>query len=478
MKKTTLYIKGMHCPSCEVLVKDKLKKIKGVTDVEADFRRKKAEVFYSGKFGEREIETFNHLIKSFGYQVVNREEIEEETEPLFKKLVDAGAVAIFLFVGFFFAQEFNLIPKYDVSSGLTLTAVFILGLVASTSTCMATSGMLFLTTIGKLSKSEIRNSKLETNSNDQNRFENSKLKNSKIVSKFDIRASDLSSAVLFNLGRVLSYGFFGFVFGFLGKTIAFSFQLSSWLSLVVASAMILVGLDMLKLISFSSLSLSKITGGLFEKLEEKLLKNPKKTVFFLGAITYLLPCGFTQTVQLYALGLADPVKSAVTMMVFALGTAPALITIGFVSSLTKNRSFLFFQKVMAVLIVIIGFYYLGNFFVLKGINVNVFNWFNNQKQVYDDPNVKLENGYQVIRMKVNSSGYQPNLFTIKKNIPVRWLINGEDVYGCQGYFVVPSLGIQENLKPGENKIEFTPRETGTINFSCGMGMFRGQIEVI
>lgn len=435
MSKKTFYIKGMHCPSCEILVKDKFKELKNVQEVNADFRKQEADVIFSGELTKQEINQVDYRLRNFGYQIVGKP--SQENDPLTKKLTDAVSIAIILFVLFFFAQELNLIPSFDTASGLTLTTVFILGMIASTSTCMATSGALYLATIGKLNK------------------------------------STFLSALSFNFGRILSYGFFGFVFGLIGKTIAVNFQLSAFLTLVISIAMVLIGLDMLKIISFSSLSLGRYTASLFEKLERRLLKNPHKTSFFLGSITYFLPCGFTQTVQLYGISLADPLKSSIIMMIFALGTTPILMMIGFLSSLTKSKYYLTFQKVIAVLIVMIGVYYLSNFLGIYGVNFNVFA--TKQAQIN---NVEMDNGVQVLRMNVDSSGYSPNFFTVQKNIPVKWLIIGEDVYGCQGYFIVPSLGYQKTLQPGENKIEFTSKEAGTINFSCGMGMFRGQIEVI
>ena len=42
---------------------------------------------------------------------------------------------------------------------------------------------------------------------------------------------------------------------------------------------------------------------------------------------------------------------------------------------------------------------------------------------------------------------------------------------------MPSLNIQRTLAPGENVIEFTPKDKD-INFSCGMGMIRGVFKVV
>jgi len=43
---------------------------------------------------------------------------------------------------------------------------------------------------------------------------------------------------------------------------------------------------------------------------------------------------------------------------------------------------------------------------------------------------------------------------------------------------MPQYNIRQNLKAGENTIEFTPTETGRINFSCSMGMYTGSFNVV
>ena len=307
---------------------------------------------------------------------------------------------------------------------------------------MATSGALFLATIGKNETSE----------------------------------GKLIPALSFNLGRVLSYGAFGFAVGALGKTLALNSFFGSALTLFVAVWMVLIGLDMAKVISLSSIFSFSFTKRLFLSLESRFIKNPKKTAFLLGAITYLLPCGFTQTVQVYALGLADPVKSALIMMIFALGTVPALMAVGFASSFTKKPWYPMLMKAMGVVVFILGVGYFTNFLALYGIDLNVKNAFSANRNL--DPNVTVENGIQVARMSVNSTGYLPNYFTVKKSMPVKWLINGENVFGCQGFLQAPKLAVVRVLQAGENVIEFTPNEAGTISFSCSMGMFRGAFNVV
>jgi copper chaperone CopZ len=49
MKKITLKVKGMHCPSCEMLIKDSLEEIEGIKKAELDHKKGTAIVEYDEK---------------------------------------------------------------------------------------------------------------------------------------------------------------------------------------------------------------------------------------------------------------------------------------------------------------------------------------------------------------------------------------------------------------------------------------------
>jgi sulfite exporter TauE/SafE/copper chaperone CopZ len=443
IQKTTLYIKGMHCPSCDILVKDKFGECANVKSVKANHKTQTAEISYKG---ELDTEELNSKIQKYGYSIADEEATYEE--PLIKRITDAAAIGIILFIVYYFAQQLDLLPNVGVSPQLNYLTAFILGVVASTSTCMATSGALFLATVGKL--------------------------NSKGLSFKE----NIVPAVSFNIGRIISYGVFGFIVGFLGKALFVNFNLGPLLTLFVSIVMILIGLDMLRLISFSWVSSTSFTKSLFERLEHRFLKNPKQTAFLLGAITYLLPCGFTQSVQMYALGLADPVKSATLMMTFALGTVPALLAIGFLSSFTRSVYYPLFAKVMGIVIVFIGVGYLLTFASLRGVDIAKFMNQTSQKTVAFTQPIEQKDGYQIIRMSVDNKGYSPREFTVKEGQEVKWIVNGKTNFGCQTVLTAPQLGVSKYIQLGDNVITFTPKQSGDINFSCEMGMYQGVIHVI
>jgi hypothetical protein len=86
-------------------------------------------------------------------------------------------------------------------------------------------------------------------------------------------------------------------------------------------------------------------------------------------------------------------------------------------------------------------------------------------------------GYQVIEMDVTRSGWEPDEFVLQKDIPVRWVINGKEITGCNNAIQVPKLGLEFDIKKGEQVIEFTPTQEGVIPWSCWMGMIPGSFIV-
>jgi len=76
-------------------------------------------------------------------------------------------------------------------------------------------------------------------------------------------------------------------------------------------------------------------------------------------------------------------------------------------------------------------------------------------------------------MEVNRYGWSPEKFVLQKGVPVKWIIEGKEINGCNNAIQVPKYGLNFDITPGEQIIEFTPTESGTISWSCWMGMIPG-----
>ena len=184
-----------------------------------------------------------------------------------------------------------------------------------------------------------------------------------------------------------------------------------------------------------------------------------------------------------AISSGSPLTGALTMGVFALGTAPGLLGIGGLTAVIKGGAAKPFFRVVGLAVAFMALFNMSNGYNLTGLNLVTISWANDSSTLTEsaaaaDPNVTLENGYQVVRMTQGSFGYSPNKFTIKKGVPVKWLINSTNANSCASSIVSSTLGIRKFLQAGENEIDFTPSDVGQIRFSCSMGMYSGVFNVV
>ena len=91
--------------------------------------------------------------------------------------------------------------------------------------------------------------------------------------------------------------------------------------------------------------------------------------------------------------------------------------------------------------------------------------------------MSLENDVQVVRMTAGIFRYSPNKFTLER-CSCQMDCDIKDIYSCASSIVSQELGIRKGLELGEDIFEFTPVKTGTIRFSCVMGMYSGSFAVV
>ena len=83
-----------------------------------------------------------------------------------------------------------------------------------------------------------------------------------------------------------------------------------------------------------------------------------------------------------------------------------------------------------------------------------------------------------LRYLVLKSSFSPNQFTLRKGVPVKWVINGKEMNECNKTIVIPQYKMKIELKEGSQIIEFTPPESGVVPWSCWMGMIPGTFIVV
>jgi plastocyanin len=96
---------------------------------------------------------------------------------------------------------------------------------------------------------------------------------------------------------------------------------------------------------------------------------------------------------------------------------------------------------------------------------------------YKNP-ATVEGDVQTVTSRFTARSYAP--ITVQVGIPVKWTIQVAqgNLTGCNNAVIIRQFDIGQRLKVGDTVIEFTPEKTGTIPYSCWMGMIRSSITVV
>ncbi len=147
--------------------------------------------------------------------------------------------------------------------------------------------------------------------------------------KNDSAATKFFGAMLYNAGRIVTYAAFGLVFGLIGQSVAL-FGYQQWLSVILGIS-ILVFLLLPKKITAVKNKNSILE--FFEKLRQALgqlfFKKTRYSLFAIGLLNGLLPCGLVYMAAAGAVATGDLLSSVLFMAFFGLGTLPVMWSIAF-----------------------------------------------------------------------------------------------------------------------------------------------------
>ena len=325
MKTYTFHVSGTHCASCKILIEDVLNEQPFVKNSQVNLKKETVTVeTESDQSPETIAQMLTEKIKPNGYTLSVEKIIQEKkSDDVIWKAIPIGLVFLVLF---FMLQKSGIL-NLGIGGKTTPTTSFIIGLIASVSSCLAIVGGLILSLSAKVAQDE----------------------NTKTSKK---------QFVLFHGGRLLGFAVLGGMLGLVGKAIGVTFTFSAILGLIASSVMILLGLNLVGIIKKNKVALPTRIFAYFRKIEHSTLAP-----ILIGIGTFFLPCGFTQAMQVAALSSGSFTSGFLIMLSFALGTLPmlALLSFGSVSFAHSKHAPLFFKSAG---IVVIG---LGIFALLAGL---------------------------------------------------------------------------------------------------------------
>lgn len=163
------------------------------------------------------------------------------------------------------------------------------------------------------------------------------------------------SRLMYNLGRISTYGVLGAIVATLGYTLPLA-KYQNVLSIMMGSALIImsiIGITGAR-IPFLTRALVKFTGSLKAAFSKHLGKKRIGTMLLLGAINGLLPCGLTFLALAFCITLTNPQEGFAYMFVFGLGTLPVMLGLVSLADVAKNRMNWSISKVTTGLMMVSG----------------------------------------------------------------------------------------------------------------------------
>ena len=163
--------------------------------------------------------------------------------------------------------------------------------------------------------------------------------------------------VLYNGGRILTYTFLGEIFGLIGSTLGIIFAIRDFqgsLQLFAGVIMLFMGIELAGWIP--SLTPDSFPGAnIFKRMITSLFNRVnRRNIFGLGLILGFLPCGLVYAAGAKAAATQSFVGGMLTMLIFGLGTFPAMLITGLSAHLISAKIRHHLYRLAAVMVMILA----------------------------------------------------------------------------------------------------------------------------
>lgn len=464
-KENILYVDGMHCASCEILIEKRLLKKDQVVAADVSLNNGSVKVYVEpGK--EIALEELNTLFKEDGYTFSDKPYPRNKTplcsykdgQLIINKQKAKSTLKLFaIFLSFlvvFYLLEKAQFGKYlSVDAGSSLIGFFLLGIVAGISSCAALIGGVLLSLIKHWNELYLGD---------------------------DNREARKTPHFLFHAGRLLAFFLLGGLLGVLGDIVSLdNTVVYATLVMAISLVMLLLALQML------GVSWAQKVRFALPKFITRFAANEqsfagKQLPFVTGVLTFFLPCGFTLIAQGVALTTGSFFSGAMIMLFFALGTLPVLVGISITGLTFTKRPHLTakFTTVAGLIVLFFALYNINgqlNVLGLPSLNdINLPGITQNEQNTSADRQLSNSNvnGEQTINLIAQEFDYIPNgPTTFQAGVPTKLVVDNKGVLGCGAF--IASRGLFDNfvsLKRGLNTIDVGTPKAGSYKITCSMGM--------
>jgi hypothetical protein len=198
-----------------------MKKVPGVQNVQVSRSKEKAVIHCDNNV---KLEDLQAAVADKGYTLIPHDTIDTPVRAPFivknkRTLSEIGSAVVILLGAYVILSQLDLIPNVGVTDNMSYGFVFIIGLVAATSTCLAVAGGLLLAIANKYSEA-----------------------NPELTGWLKFRPH-----IYFNVGRIVSYVVLGGAIGALGSFLTISPSVTGGITILAGLFMVVMGLQLLQI---------------------------------------------------------------------------------------------------------------------------------------------------------------------------------------------------------------------------------------
>ena len=174
----------------------------------------------------------------------------------------------------------------------------------------------------------------------------------------------LLNRFIYNMGRIFTYGLLGASVGSLATILPLS-KYQNAVSIFLGIVLLFVGAGLLRAkVPLFLTPLAKLTSLLKKLFATFLTRKTYSSVFLLGTLNGILPCGLVWMALAYSITLQSPLESLSFMILFGAGTLPVMLGLtGIVTILSKKLDFNV-QRVTSVMLIASGILLVARVFII------------------------------------------------------------------------------------------------------------------
>jgi uncharacterized protein len=181
----------------------------------------------------------------------------------------------------------------------------------------------------------------------------------------NLKSSAMMNRILYNIGRITTYGILGAITATIGYILPFSkyqnlLSITMGASLIVMAVMGITGAR----IPIITNAMVKLTAILKTKFSKHIRNKRRGTLLFLGALNGLLPCGLTFLALSLCITLTVPAEGFLYMLVFGVGTLPVMLGLVSIVDIVKNKMQWNINKITTGLMILSGILLIARVFLV------------------------------------------------------------------------------------------------------------------